>query len=213
MSAHPDGQIPTPGSRRGSEAAERGRQFRVLRAAHIFASIVRDALETKLLRTVSDYPLSPPQFYLLKLMADDGCQHVGQAAGYLGVTPPAATRSVDKLERLGLVVRSPSAKDRRATLLTVSEKGRHLVRKYDEAKASRMAQVLEGLNATDVERFSYLLEQFSVRLMGSEGATGGCCLRCAANFGAGCPIGDARGGCPYEAHRPGAANQSVAARM
>ncbi len=46
----------------------------LLRQTHIFASTVREILEVKLLREVSEAPLTLPQLQLLKLMARDG-QH------------------------------------------------------------------------------------------------------------------------------------------
>ena len=117
--------------------------FRLLRYTHIFASAVREILELKLLREISPLPLTLSQFHLLKLMTVNGQHQMGQLADFLGVSPPAATKNIDKLERLKLVVRNPSKGDRRATLLSVSPKGRRLVRKYEELKTARLSPVLE----------------------------------------------------------------------
>ena len=72
----------------------------LLRQTHIFASTVREILEVKLLREVSDAHLTLPQLQLLKLMVRDGQHQVTEVAHFLGVSPPAATKNIDKLEGL-----------------------------------------------------------------------------------------------------------------
>ena len=47
--------------------------------------------------------LTLPQLHLLKLIDRHGRHPVGEVADLLGVSAPAATRNVDKLERLGLL--------------------------------------------------------------------------------------------------------------
>ncbi len=53
-------------------------------------------------------------------MTLNGRHQAGELAEFLGVSAPAATKNIDKLERFGLVVRSPSKGDRRATQLSAS---------------------------------------------------------------------------------------------
>ena len=194
---------PTPSTTTGSRPADR-RVERLVRGSHIFASVVREVLETNLLRQLMPTPLTPSQFHLLKLMALDGQHQVGQVAGLLGVSPPAATKTVDKLERLGLIVRAPSKGDRRATLLSVSLKGRRLIRRYEELKSRRLSEALRQFRSAQVESFSELLEHFALSLLGQVPDAGRFCLRCAAYIASDCPVGAACGGCPYVAARRGA---------
>jgi hypothetical protein len=121
------------------------------------------------------------------------------------MSPPAATKNIDKLERLGLVVRRPVAGDRRATSLSVSPKGRRLVRKFEELKAARLSPVFDCFRPQEVEELTQLLERFSVCLLSSEPSAEAFCLRCAAYIENGCPVGKARGGCPYQRVRSGRA--------
>jgi DNA-binding MarR family transcriptional regulator len=155
-------------------------------------------LETRLLQEVSPFPLSLSQFHILKLMSIDGEHQIGDVADFLGVSPPAATKNIDKLERLGLVVRKPSKGDRRATLLSVSPLGRKLVLNYEELKAARLYPVLENFDKQELDSFSDLLMRFSVALFEMEETDAGYCLRCNAYLEDGCPIGVVRGGCPYQ---------------
>ncbi|MCP4246246.1 MAG: winged helix-turn-helix transcriptional regulator [bacterium] len=170
---------------------------RLLRCSHIFASCLREIVEEQLLRQVSPSRLTASQFHVLKLMSRNGLHQVGDVADLLGVSPPAATKNIDKLERLGLVVRTPSPGDRRATLLSVSPTGRRLVQAYDEVAAARLSRATGEFGSEEIELFTGLLERFSVALLGLEPSQRGCCLRCAANIASDCAVGRLRGGCPY----------------
>ena len=182
----------------GNGGASGDDHFRLVRYTHIFASAVREVLELKLLRETSPLPLTLSQLHLLKLMTYDGPHLVHDVADFLGVSAPAATRNVDKLERLGLIIRKPSKGDRRATLLTVSEKGRRLVERYEEIKTARLEPVLGSFHPEEIEQLSSLLERFAVSLLQLEGVQREFCLRCDAYIDSGCSVGEIRGGCPYE---------------
>ena len=212
-----------PGARsQGTEGRSGNGSFRLLRSSHIFASAVREVLEQKLVDEVSPVPLTLSQFHLLRLIHLNGRHQVGEVAYFLGVSPPAATKNIDKLEALGLLVRTPSLGDRRARLLSVSPKARRLVRRYEELREERLAPVLAKFQPEELERFASLLERFSLSLLESElaGDGDGVCLRCAAHIQSGCPVGQLRGGCPYQtarrprvaAHRPAASGAGAAPR-
>ena len=170
---------------------------RLLRSCHIFASAIRETLELELLRDVTNKRLTCSQLYLLKLMAEQGHHQVGELAGLLGVTPPATTKNIDKLERLGLVVRQRSTGDRRATLLSASPQGRDLVQKYEALKAARLSSALSRFQPEELSRATGLLERFAVALLDLDSSGQGCRLRCAAYIADDCPVGRTQGGCPH----------------
>lgn len=192
--ARHDGLVGTPEGR-ARVAPENGPQH-LLRYSHIFASAVREVLEFKPLREVTGTPLSPTQFRLLALARRSRQHHVRSMAGLLGVSPPAATKNIDKLERLGLVSRSPSTGDRRATTLAVSVRGRELVRQYEKRKAQRLSAALSRFQPAEVEQFTDLLKRFSLALLASDSPRSTSCLRCAAQIEVDCPVGQMHGGCP-----------------
>ncbi len=185
-----------------SEKAREGDDFlRLLRDSHIFASAICEILDVKLLREVSPCPLTPSQFQILKLMSFNGHHQIGEVAGFLGVSPPAATKNIDKLERLGLMSRSPSKGDRRATLLSVSRKGRRLVQKYEDLRVARFAPVVETFKPAEIDALTTLLERFSISLLSHEPIGEKFCLRCAGYIEDDCPIRQVRGGCRYQEMR------------
>ncbi len=187
----------TQGRKGGNGGTGQGDLFGLLRYSHIFASVVREILEIKLLNEVTSEPLTLSQLHLLKLISLNGKHQVGEVADFLGVSPPAATKNIDKLERLGLVARTPSKGDRRATLLESSRKGRELVQHYEELKEERLAPVLEAFTSEELSQLAYLLEKFSVNLIGAQDGDG-LCLRCSAYFDTRCAVRTLRYGCPYQ---------------
>jgi len=172
--------------------------FNLLRYAHIFSTVVQEILEVKLLGEVSSNPLSLSQFHLLKLISLNGQHQVGQVADFLGVSAPAASKNIDKLERLGLVTRAHSKGDRRAILLASSRKGRKLVKRYEELKARRLTPVLESFSTVDLRRLTHLLERFSVALIDAEERGEDLCFRCSAYFDDNCPVTHYHDDCPYQ---------------
>lgn len=194
----PEAELGGP-ERDPSRALDNG-HLRLLRSSHIFSAVVREHLELRLIEATAPTHLSLSQFHLLKLMYLNGQHQMGRVADFLGVSAPAATKNIDKLEALGLVVRTHSTGDRRATLLSVSPAGRELVRRYEELKEKRLEPVLAGFAAEELEQLASLLERFSLSVLEAdlhEGDGNGACLRCAAYVQEDCPVGQLRGGCPY----------------
>ena len=177
----------------------------LLRQTHIFASTVREVLEVKLLREVSDAPLTLPQLQLLKLMVRDGQHQVTQAAHFLGVSPPAATKNIDKLVGLGLVHRERSTGDRRATLLSASPAAHRLVAEYERRKEELVTPVLERFSDDELAQLTRLMERFSVSLLERETPEAGFCARCCGYVESGCPVDWLLGDCAFrklrEPHR------------
>ncbi len=162
------------------------------------------------MREVFPTALTRSQFYALKLMAHDGQHRASEVAGLLGVSAPAATKNIDKLERLHLIVRTPSAGDRRATLLSISPDGLRVVQAYEAARAKRVALLSAEFEPEEVEQLCALLDRASTFLLREETLDRECCLRCTGDFDGACPVKRILGQCPYERlHREGRDAQSV----
>jgi DNA-binding MarR family transcriptional regulator len=77
-------------------------------------------------------------------LAQDGPLRLNDLASRMGVSAPTASRSVDVLESLGLVHRSPDPDDRRALSIELTMEGRAL---FDE-RAARAHHAFEPAAAT-----------------------------------------------------------------
>jgi DNA-binding MarR family transcriptional regulator len=179
----------------GAASPEQLRKF--LHYGHIFSNAVHEILESKYLREVSPHPITVAQFHLLKLITLRGRHQVGEVAEFLGVSSPAVSKNIDKLEGLGLVTRRTARGDRRVTLLSASEEGRRLVSAYEDLKAQRLAPVLDGFDEHEIDRLSEMLERFALSLFQAEDAGSGFCLRCAAYGEENCALAHLGTNCPF----------------
>ena len=112
--------------------------------------------------------LSMPQFSILMQLHHKGpCGMSGISEGY-DITPAATSQLVDKLVQSGLIQRVEDPNDRRAKLLSLTDKGRELIlngikERYrwvnemaDKLSADESAEISEALDimpriATDLE--------------------------------------------------------------
>ena len=170
-----------------------------LRYSHILSSLLRELLEERFLAELRPHRLTRAQFCCLKLIALNADLRVGELARCLGVTSAASSKSIDKLERLGLVERSSSSEDRRVALITASAEGRRVVERYEAMKAERIGPVVAALGERRVGELCTSLKEVCVGLLDDEAAGRGPCLRCAGYYRADCSVASARGRCALRA--------------
>jgi len=168
----------------------------LIRYSHIVSSAVRDILESDPLQQEGGAGMTPRQLQLLELIAVAG-HHLDDVAKFLRVSPPAATKAVDKLERRGLVVRSGCAGDRRLTILTCSEKGLQLVARYRAAQQETLATAMGGFGDEELRGLAQMLERYSIALVSAETHSDGPCLRCSGYYDRDCPLQHTQRGCAY----------------
>jgi len=174
---------------------EEARVHRLLRCGHILGSLLREILEEIYLSQRCSPPLTRTQFCLLKLITVNADVQPSVIARYLGVSPAAITKTVDKLENLGLVNRDPCIEDRRATLLSATDDGFRVVGEYEELKASRITPVVEELEPNELDDLCDLLETLCVDLLRHGQPTQEGCMRCAGYYSDDCLVGLEQGGC------------------
>ena len=78
--------------------------------------------------------LSMPQFGLLMQMHHKGDCGMSQVSERFDITPAAASQLVDKLVQNGFVQRVEDPNDRRAKLLSLTDKGRKLIQQSIEER-------------------------------------------------------------------------------
>lgn len=136
----------------------------LIRNSHLITSAVEEVLECDPLRAAGAGELTPRQFHLLEFI-DGSRHHLDDVARFLGISPPAATKAVDRLERLGLIERSGSDDDRRLTILACSSEGRHFVDRVHALQQEALAQALHDFGDEDVARLNDLLERYALALL------------------------------------------------
>ena len=115
----------------------------------------------ELRREAREVGISPEQVSLLvaiKYAPDIG---VRELAARERVTPPAMSNHVDRLERDGLVSRTPSASDRRRVGLTLTDEGQRVLRRVRSRRTAWLATRLRGLSAEELEAVGAAIEPLS----------------------------------------------------
>jgi len=86
------------------------------------------------------------QYRSLVVLASRGPQGVAALAEAVAVTPPTASRLVDRLVRKGLVRRRTDRHDRRQVRIGLTEAGRRLVDLVTERRRAEIAQLLTSID-------------------------------------------------------------------
>ena len=100
-----------------------------------------------------------PQYRALVLLHDNGPLTIGTIAVELGVNPSNATRVADRLERLGLITRRPSSRDRRTVLAEVTGAGEDVVRAVTTFRRAELARVVARLDGARSEELVRALSE------------------------------------------------------
>ncbi len=189
------------------ESASRGRPagqrnwLPLIRYSHIVSSAVREILETDPLEQAGGAGITARQLHLLEFIALAG-HHIDDVAKFLRITPPAATKAVDKLERRGLIVRTACAGDRRVTILACSEEGLQLVARYRSLQQETLATAMGAFDDDEISRFAGILERYALALISADGRSDAPCLRCSGYYDRDCPLQYTQRGCAYRSAAP-----------
>ncbi len=99
--------------------------------------------EKRLSAVLAQHDLTPPQFYVLKTLTEQGGRcNIGLMARLHGLTNPTMTGLVKRLEVSGLVTRQHDPADRRAVSVMLTAQGQA---RYDAVRDYLLAQLREAL--------------------------------------------------------------------
>jgi DNA-binding MarR family transcriptional regulator len=111
--------------------------------------------------------LTLPQWRILVVVAQSDGSRVGEVASRIGVSLPAASRLVRRLERRGLVTATRDERDRRATNVRPTEAGLRLWEDVAGRRRRRLAAALDALHEPLPEGFGLGLQRVASVLTGS----------------------------------------------
>ena len=136
----------------GSEISAAELTERVLRVAHL----IRRAS----LASMSDLDLTPAQSRTLRVISKgESPIRMGELAAALGVVPRSATGLVDALEHAGLVERTVDPANRRAVLVTLTERGRDMQQQMAQARRQAGDGIFGALDTQERQMLADLLQK------------------------------------------------------
>ena len=115
----------------------------------------------ELRREAREVGVSPEQVSLLVAIKYTPGIGVRDLAARERVSPPALSNHVDRLERDGLVARTPSAADRRRVGLTLTDEGQRVLRKVRSRRTAWLATRLNGLTPEQLAAVGAAIEPLS----------------------------------------------------
>ena len=107
--------------------------------------------------------LSKEEWKVLMALHDSVRSH-GWLCQDLDVSTGAMTNRLDKLERRGLVRRTPDPNDRRGVLLELTEAGRSQLEEYVEAGAVRERELVDDLTVAEKRELNQLMSKLLASL-------------------------------------------------
>ncbi len=175
-------------------------------SARVFAKAVRDVIEGAVLREVAGGKLTTSHLKLLCLVAQTDSATIGDVATFLGVSSPAASKTVEKLVRRRLLRRSDTQGDRRTSQLSLTEASRRLLLIYEAARNQRAAEIFAQYPPEVIQHTAELLDRLASGIAAVRSAAGGAqddtCMQCEIYYRSECRFG--RFGsrkCFYQLHR------------
>jgi len=117
------------------------------------------------LQMEQEMDLSLPQMRIL--FEAYHCPNISQAALHKSyqVDPASITRTVQNMERDGLIVRRPDTKDNRLMQIELTDKGRALAEALPERIAAYELQLTAGLSDSEILQLHSLLERIEAQLL------------------------------------------------
>ena len=102
-----------------------------------------------------------PQFRVLVLLSSRGPARMGDLAQWLGVHQSSFSRTAERMEGAGLIIREQSPESRREVRVSATSEGLRIVEEVTGARRREIACILAQLEPHDREKVAVGLELFS----------------------------------------------------
>ena len=124
-----------------------------------FGAVAR-RLRSAAMASLAAWDVTPSQMRAIRILtAHEPGMRSSELAQHLHIAPRSATEVVDALEAKDLVRRSPDPSDRRATLVSLTERGTELSREVRRARGLESERLFERLSSTDREHLARILRR------------------------------------------------------
>lgn len=103
--------------------------------------------------------ISPPHFEIMTTLEEAGTLHVTEIGEKLQIPKPQMTHLIDKLVALAMVERQPDARDRRIINITLTSRGKILLKKHRRMIEGAIKKSLTYLTDEELEELSTSLRK------------------------------------------------------
>ncbi len=151
-----------------------------IRNLQLMAFLTRHFLEGSYVDEVSDKPISFVHMNLLRILDKNPGKTVGDISKFMNVSYPAATKTIDKLVRLGFLRRREDSQDRRIAHLHLTPSGKKLVDKYINLKREQIDSVINQFGLDKAEQLNDHLSAFARKVVELNAIQPRGCIHCGA---------------------------------
>ena len=116
---------------------------------HAWAEVFMRRSMRDLLQFAKNMGVSMPQLNTLMYLSHHGSCGVSGIGSHFGVTSAAASQMIDRLVQQGYLERTEDPEDRRSKQITVSDKGRELIKEGIEVRRHWMEELAAALSPED----------------------------------------------------------------
>lgn len=123
-----------------------------------FGAVAR-RLRSASMGSLARFDVTPSQMRAVRVLSHHGGVRSSELAQLLRITPRSVTEVVDALEAKGLASRAPDPSDRRATLVSLTDRGRELSEEVRRARGVESEKLFDRLSPTDRNHLTRILRK------------------------------------------------------
>ena len=123
-----------------------------------FGAVAR-RLRSASMGSLARFDVTPSQMRAVRVLSHTGGVRSSELAQLLHITPRSVTEVVDALEAKGLAGRSPDPSDRRATLVSLTDRGSELSEEVRRARGVESEKMFDRLTSTDRDHLTRILRK------------------------------------------------------
>ncbi len=151
-----------------------------IRNLQLLAFLTRHYIEERFVSEVSDKPISFVHMNLLRILEKHPGKTVGDIAKFMCVSYPAATKTIDKLVKLGFLRRREDSHDRRIAHLHLTQAGKRVVEKYSVMKRKAVEAVMNHFGMENAAKMNKQINLFARSVVDTLPIKSGVCMHCGA---------------------------------
>jgi MarR family 2-MHQ and catechol resistance regulon transcriptional repressor len=123
-------------------------------------------------RSIVETGMCLTDFAALEALLHKGPLTIGEIQAKVPLALGSMTAAVDRLEKKGLILRTPSADDRRAKVLKLTAEGRRIVERAFSRHAAELESAVAVLNQSEKRQLHGLLKTLGMFAAGAGAETG-----------------------------------------
>lgn len=126
--------------------------------------IVARKIHQKLSLKFRDYDITPEQWVVLKELSNEDKISQNEISLRVGKDKNNIKALIDKLEKKEYVIRQQDTNDKRAFLITLTDKAYLLIEELKDIDKAFNEEISQNLNQSELEQFKLLLDKFKKNL-------------------------------------------------